>query len=115
MSRLLLVFLLSLLQSTMALRAGMQPLKLYGSQGSRSPLVNWWCHELDIPVQVVSKDASNPHPFGQIPCLVDPNAGGASVFESGAILLWIAQNYGTFVDEKEKADCYAWTVCRIAC
>jgi len=106
----LLLCLLHIASALQLPRIGMQALKLYGSQGSRSPLVNWWCHELGVPFQVVPRDASNPHPFGQIPCLVDPNKGGASVFESGAILLWLAQNYGTFSDDKERADCYAWTV-----
>lgn len=33
----------------------------------------------------------NPHPFGQIPCLKD---GSIEIFESGAILLYLAQKYG---------------------
>ena len=87
--------------------ASTNALKLYGSQGSRSPLINWYMNELALPFQVVPKDAANPHPFGQIPCLVD---GQASVFESGAILLYLATKYDSFVDDQEKADCFSWCV-----
>ena len=87
-----------------------KPLKIYGSQGSRSPLVNWCCHELALPFNVVPKDSSNPHPFGQIPCLVDENTESSpvSVFESGAILLYLSTKYGTFESEQERADCLSW-------
>lgn len=61
-------------------------LTLYGSQGSRSPLVNWAAYELNLPLE--SGDLSkNPHPFGQIPCLTDDN--DVLVFESGAILNYL--------------------------
>jgi len=61
-------------------------LTLYGSQGSRSPLVNWAADELNLTIE--SGDLSkNPHPFGQIPCLTDDN--DVVVFESGAILNYL--------------------------
>lgn len=96
-------------EATAFSRPGISPLKLYGSQGSRSPLVSWYLHELELPFQVVGRDKNNPHPFGQIPCLVDGNTG-ASVFESGAILIYLATQYGTFQDEKERADMLSWCV-----
>ena len=69
---------------------------LYGSQGSRSPLVNWAAYELDIALE--SGDLSkNPHPFGQIPCLTDDN--DVVVFESGAIL-----NYLQCLADKKEDD-----------
>lgn len=89
--------------------AGISPLKLYGSQGSRSPLVSWYLHELELPFQVVGRDNNNPHPFGQVPCLVDGNTK-ASVFESGAILIYLANQYGAFQDEKERAEVMSWCV-----
>eukprot|EP00804_Cyclotella_cryptica_P010619 CCRYP_015181-RA/>CCRYP_015181-RA protein AED:0.34 eAED:0.34 QI:0/0.5/0.33/1/0.5/0.66/3/89/238 len=54
-------------------------LTLYGSPGSRSPLVNWAALELKLPVQAGDL-SKNPHPFGQIPCLTDDN--DVMVFES---------------------------------
>mmetsp|Transcript_10942 Transcript_10942/g.15754 ORF Transcript_10942/g.15754 Transcript_10942/m.15754 type:complete len:222 (-) Transcript_10942:166-831(-) len=92
-----------------SIQSEMSPLKLYGSQGSRSPLVSWYLHELELPFDVVGRDNSNPHPFGQIPCLVDNNVG-TSVFESGAILIYLATQYGTFQNEKERGDTLSWSV-----
>jgi hypothetical protein len=39
---------------------------LYGSQGSRSPLVNWGAFEVDFPL-IMGDLSKNPHPFKQIP------------------------------------------------
>ena len=66
-------------------------LTLYGSQQTRSPLVNWYLAEKNIPF---TQKAPRPsaHPFGQTPFLTDD--GGVEVFESGAILLYIADAYG---------------------
>jgi len=59
---------------------------LYGSQGSRSPLVNWGAYESGVPL--TSGDLNrNPHPFKQIPSLTDDD--GVVVFESGAILQYV--------------------------
>ena len=63
-------------------------LTLHGSQGSRSPLVNWYLHELKAPFTQAAPRPS-PHPFGQIPCLTD-SPGDVEIFESGAILLYLA-------------------------
>ena len=41
-------------------------LTLYGSQGSRSPLVSWYLHELGLDFEVAAPNAEgNPHPMGQ--------------------------------------------------
>lgn len=61
-------------------------LTLYGSPGSRSPLVNWAAYELNVPLEAGDL-SKNPHPFGQIPCLTDD--GNVVVFESGAILNYL--------------------------
>jgi hypothetical protein len=39
---------------------------LYGSQGSRSPLVNWGAYEFGFPLSMGDL-SKNPHPFKQIP------------------------------------------------
>jgi len=46
-------------------------------------------YEKDIPFQMGDR-ASNPHPWGQIPCLQD---GELVLFESGAILMYLADKY----------------------
>ena len=86
-------------------------LTLYGSPGSRSPLVNWAANELDLSLE--SGDLSkNPHPFRQIPCLTDDN--GVLVFESGAILNYLqskAAKKGIY-DDKKLAAVTSWIVSR---
>ena len=61
-------------------------LTLYGSQGSRSPLVNWGASEVGVAITMGNLQ-NNPHPFGQIPCLTDDD--DVLVFESGAILQYV--------------------------
>jgi len=75
-----------------------EPVVLYGSQGSRSPLVNWGAFELGLPLRMAEDMQKNPHPFGQIPCLVD-DGGKTIVFESGAILSYLQRK----AEEKEDA------------
>jgi glutathione S-transferase/alpha,alpha-trehalase len=69
-------------------------LKLFGSSRSRSPLVNWYLYENNVPFEELPPYPSN-HPFKQIPFLtdVDENDIKVEVFESGAILLYIADKY----------------------
>lgn len=86
-------------------------LTLYGSQGSRSPLVNWAANELNLSVEAGDL-SKNPHPFGQIPCLTDDN--GVLVFESGAILNYLqskAADKGIH-DDKKLAAVSSWIVRR---
>ena len=84
-------------------------LTLYGSQGSRSPLVNWAANELNLSVEAGDL-SKNPHPFGQIPCLTDDN--DVLVFESGAILNYLqskAADKGIH-DDKKLAAVSSWIV-----
>ena len=62
-------------------------LTLYGHPGTRSPLVNWACHELGVDF-TMGNLSNNPHPFGQIPCLT-AGSDDAVLFESGAILQYL--------------------------
>ena len=90
----------------------MAGLTLYGSQGSRSPLVNWGANEVGIDV-TMGNLASNPHPFGQIPCLTDDE--NVMVFESGAILQYVyskaAETNGD--SESRKAAITSWISCTL--
>ena len=63
--------------------------KVHGTRSSRSPLVNWYLEEKKIPYEDAPPRPS-AHPFGQVPFLVD---GDVEVFESGAILLYLADKY----------------------
>ena len=82
---------------------------LYGSQGSRSPLVDWYLHEKQIPFEVKDPhDVSNPHPFGQVPAL--RHEDDVEVFESGAILLYLADTCGELADAKAKSNAYSWVL-----
>lgn len=67
-------------------------IELYGSQQTRSPLVNWFLLEKKIPFTQRPPRPSN-HPFGQVPFLSDQKQQ-VQVFESGAILLYLADAYG---------------------
>ena len=80
---------------------------LYGSQQTRSPLVNWYLLEKNIPF--TQKPARpNPNPFGQIPYLTDDN--NIEVFESGAILLYLADAYGGENTPQKRAQYTKWVV-----
>lgn len=93
-----------------ALKASLQ---LFGSQGSRSPLINWYLEEIGqayemVDLRSVDRSApSFPHPFGQIPALRD---GEVEVFESGAILLYLAQKYGGLGTAEALATVAKWVV-----
>ena len=86
-------------------------LTLYGSQGSRSPLVNWGAHEVGVPITMAPSLQENPHPFKQIPCLVDDE--DVLVFESGAILQYIySQSSASKTDSPQRqAAITSWISC----
>ena len=78
--------------TSMAAAAGSQSLVLYGSSGSRSPLVNWYLHELALPFEERQpRDPGNPHPFGQIPALRDTSKCACSMPTVSApiTILWV--------------------------
>lgn len=80
---------------------------LYGSQGSRSPLVNWAANELKLDLEMAGDLGRNPHPFGQIPCLTDD--GDVMVFESGAILQYLlAKSKGDVSHDSKSAAISSW-------
>ena len=75
-------------------------LKLYGGSRSRASIIQWYLEELSIPYEFVLLDmAAGEHhlpeylainPMGQVPAIVD---GDYKLWESGAILLYLAEKY----------------------
>jgi glutathione S-transferase len=81
--------------------AGSTMLKLYGGARSRASIVQWYLEELEIPYEFVlldmqAKEHLQPefrqiNPFGKVPAIED---GTIKLWESGAILLYLAERYG---------------------
>ncbi|MEB3332928.1 MAG: glutathione S-transferase family protein [Synechococcaceae cyanobacterium] len=83
-------------------------LTLYGGARSRASMPRWYLEERGIPYQWAQLDMeSGEHrqkpfltinPFGKVPALVDEDpalpGGRLQLFESGAILLYLAERYG---------------------
>ncbi len=75
-------------------------IKLYGGARSRASIVQWYLEELAIPYEFVLLDMqASEHlkpeflainPMGKVPAIAD---GDFSLWESGAILLYLAQKY----------------------
>lgn len=76
-------------------------LKLYGGALSRAAIVQWYLEELGIPYEFVLLDMkAGAHrqpdflalnPFGKVPVIVE---GDFKLWESGAILLYLAEKHG---------------------
>jgi glutathione S-transferase len=76
---------------------------LYHSPQTRSGSIVWLLEELEVPYETKvvdfrradgtgARDASNPHPHGKVPALVD---GNETVFEGSAIALFLTDKYRT--------------------
>ncbi|MEH1897290.1 MAG: glutathione S-transferase family protein [Nostoc sp.] len=76
-------------------------LKLYGGARSRASIVQWYLEEIQVPYEFVKLDMqAGEHlkpeylainPVGKVPAIVD---GDFQLWESGAILLYLADKYG---------------------
>ena len=98
---------------------------LYHSPHTRSGSIVWLLEELDVPyqTQVVdfrradgtgARDASNPHPHGKVPALVD---GDETVFEGSAIALFLTDKYrtkklGPAVGDPKRGEYLSWLAYR---
>jgi glutathione S-transferase len=89
-------------------------LKLYGGARSRASIVQWYLEELEIPYEFVLLDMQAQehlqpefrqiNPFGKVPAIED---GNIKLWESGAILLYLAERYGKETRE-ERATSAQW-------
>jgi len=76
-------------------------LRIYHARGTRSMRPIWLCHELDIPVEIITIDFSTTFrdtpewralsPAGKVPVLSD---GALTMLESGAMVDYILERYG---------------------
>jgi glutathione S-transferase len=98
---------------------------LYHSPQTRSGSIVWLLEELEVPYQTKivdfrradgtgSRDASNPHPHGKVPALVD---GDETVFEGSGIALFLTDKYrtkklGPAVGDPKRGEYLSWLAYR---
>ncbi|NEO86894.1 MAG: glutathione S-transferase [Spirulina sp. SIO3F2] len=93
-------------------------LKLYGGSRSRAAIVQWYLEELGVPYEFVLLDmAAGEHlqapylalnPMGKVPAIQN---GDFSLWESGAILLYLAEKHGQLPNTVEaRAKINQWTL-----
>jgi glutathione S-transferase len=90
-------------------------LKLYGGPRSRATIIQWYLAELDLEHEFVMLDMqAGEHrqleflainPMGKVPAIVD---GDFKLWESGAILLYLQEKYGSPLTLEERALCNQW-------
>lgn len=92
-------------------------LKLYGGEFSRASIVQWYLEELSLPYEFVKLDMKvgahqQPdflviNPMGKVPAIVD---GDLKLWESGAILLYLAEKYGNATSLEQRATLNQWVI-----
>lgn len=93
-------------------------LKLYGGAQSRASIVRWYLEELQAPYEFVLLDMKagqhrqpdflDINPIGKVPAIVD---GNLKLWESGAILLYLADKYHQLSpDLEQRAMIYQWVM-----
>jgi glutathione S-transferase len=97
----------------------MSKIRVYGNKFSRTPRITWCLQEAGVDYEMVetpyakvkSPEYLALNPNGKVPCIVD---GDLAIFESLAINLYIAKNYGMGKiypsDAKEEALVLQWTL-----
>ncbi|MGG6293501.1 glutathione S-transferase family protein [Leptolyngbya sp. AN02str] len=92
-------------------------LKLYGGARSRASIVKWYLEEQGIPYEYVLLDMqAGEHrepaylainPMGKVPAIVD---GDFTLWESGAILLYLDEKYGAAASIEERSRRAQWVL-----
>ena len=84
-------------------------LKLYGGARSRASIIKWYLEEIGVPYEFMMLDMQAAehlqpdfleiNPMGKVPAIVD---GNFKLWESGAILLYLAQKHGKMPESLEQ-------------
>ncbi|MEM9153165.1 MAG: glutathione S-transferase family protein [Cyanobacteria bacterium P01_F01_bin.3] len=93
-------------------------LSLYGGPQTRATLVQWYLEELEIPYSYIAlnlqaNEQQQPeylaiNPMGKVPAVVD---GDVKIWESGAILLYLAEKVGAVSDSAAgRAEMSQWVI-----
>jgi glutathione S-transferase len=92
-------------------------LKLYGGARSRASIIQWYLEELALPYEYILLDMqAGEHrqpgflainPMGKVPAIIDNEL---KLWESGAILLYLADKYGGISTPEERAQWAQWTL-----
>ena len=92
-------------------------LKLYGAGRSRAAIVRWYLEELAVPYEFVVLDLqAGEHlqpaflainPFAKVPAIVE---GDFTLWESGAILIYLAEKYGNVNSAETRATIAQWVL-----
>lgn len=92
-------------------------IKLYAGARSRASIVQWYLEELNVPYERVMLDlAAGEHrqdaylainPFGKVPAIVD---GDFQLWESGAILIYLAEKYAGITSVEARAILNQWVL-----
>ena len=92
-------------------------IKLYGGARSRASIVQWYLEELQAPYEFelldmkagahLQPDFLAINPFGKVPAIADD---GFQLWESGAILLYLAEKHDQLKTLQEKAIASQWVL-----
>ena len=90
-------------------------LKLYGAPRTRAMITQWYLEELEVSYEFVQLDMKQGehlesdfraiNPFGKVPAIQD---GETTLWESGAILLYLDRTYGPDKSEEDRAIDVQW-------
>ena len=98
-------------------------IELYSSDTPNGKKISIMLEEIDFDYKVIKIDLSkgeqfNPNfkkisPFSKIPAIVDCTNNNVAVFESGAILMYLAEKSEKFYDKKDKLKIDQWLMAQM--